>query len=105
MFLTVGLFTALYSVALFLPTIVRGLGYSNNKAQLMTVPPYISACVMTILGSYTADRIKQRGILLVGFQLLAIMGYIMLATSKKPHVQYAGSFFAAGGMFRVAIIT
>jgi predicted MFS family arabinose efflux permease len=98
MILTVGLFTPLYSIALFLPTIVRDLGYSNSTAQLMSAPPYVSACVMTILGSYAADRLKQRGLLLLGYQLIAILGFALLATSKKPHIQYAGSFFAAAGM-------
>lgn len=40
MVITIGLFTPLYSISLFLPTILRDLGYANNKAQLMTVPPY-----------------------------------------------------------------
>lgn len=37
MFITIGVYTPLYSFSLFLPTIVRSLGYTNNKAQLMTV--------------------------------------------------------------------
>jgi predicted MFS family arabinose efflux permease len=101
MFLTVGLFTPLYSVALFLPTIVKGMGYSNNTAQLMSAPPYVSACIMTIAGSYAADKFKQRGVLLLGYQLIAIFGFILLARSEKPHIQYAGSFFAAAGMSHI----
>jgi hypothetical protein len=55
MFITIGIYTPLYSVSLFMPTIVRGtscsdlelrsavanvrigLGYTNETAQLMTV--------------------------------------------------------------------
>lgn len=97
MVITLGLFSGLYSVALFLPTIIKDLGYTNNTAQLMSVPPYASACVMTIAGSYFADRCKQRGVFLLGFQTIAVVGFIMLAASKKPHVQYGGSFFTAAG--------
>lgn len=37
MFITIGIYTPLYSFSLFLPTIVKTLGYTNNTAQLMTV--------------------------------------------------------------------
>jgi hypothetical protein len=70
-FITVGIFTPLYSVSLFLPTIVKGLGYTNNKAQLMTVPPYVVACVFCIGCGYFADRFQQRGVFQIGFTMLA----------------------------------
>lgn len=39
-----------YCVSLFLPTIVKELGYKNTTAQLMTAPPYIVACFFCIAG-------------------------------------------------------
>lgn len=98
MVLTIGLFTPLYSIALFLPTIVKGMGYSANAAQLMTVPPYVVACLFTITGSYFADRLGQRGVFLLGFEIMAIVGFLMLVTTGKPHIQYGGTFLAASGM-------
>jgi hypothetical protein len=49
----VGMFIPLYSISLFLPTIIKSLGYQNNEAQLMTVPPYVVGCVFTIGGTFT----------------------------------------------------
>jgi len=40
MFITIGIYTPLYSISLFLPTIIKTMGYSNETSQLMTVPPY-----------------------------------------------------------------
>jgi hypothetical protein len=40
----------MYSVSLFLPTIVRDLGYKNEAAQLMSTPPYVLACAVCITG-------------------------------------------------------
>ncbi|KAJ7822904.1 major facilitator superfamily domain-containing protein [Mycena olivaceomarginata] len=37
------------SVTGFLPTIVKGLGYSDANAQLLTVPPYVVALVFMLL--------------------------------------------------------
>jgi len=69
--ITIGIFTPLYCISLFLPTIVKGLGYTNNTAQLMTVPPYVVACFCCILGGWAADKSKQRGVFIMGFLSLA----------------------------------
>ncbi|KAF2810138.1 high-affinity nicotinic acid transporter [Mytilinidion resinicola] len=99
MFITIGIFTPLYSFSLFLPTIVKTLGYTDNTAQLMTVPPYVVACVFCISGGYIADRHGQRGVYMIGFNLLAIIGFILLLASPQPHVKYAGTFLAAAGIY------
>ena len=71
MAITFGIFTALYSVSIFLPSIVKGLGYTNQRAQLMTVPPYVVACLFTIAGGFLADRLRRRGPFMVFFCLVA----------------------------------
>lgn len=71
MFITIGIYTPLYSFSLFLPTIVASLGYENEKAQLMTVPPYAVACVFCITGGFLADRQGQRGLYMIFFNILA----------------------------------
>lgn len=71
MFITIGVYTPLYSYALFLPTIVADLGYKNTTAQLLSVPPYFVACIFCIGAGYLADRMKQRGIFMIGFMCIA----------------------------------
>jgi cyanate permease len=90
-------FCSIYSFSLFLPTIIKNMGYSANQAQLMSVPPYVVACFFTIIASWFADRVKQRGIFMLGFQLVAILGFALLAGSGTPHIQYTGTVFAAIG--------
>jgi hypothetical protein len=92
-------FCPIYSFALFLPTIIKNMGYTANNAQLMSVPPYVCACFFTILASYVADRYRKRGVFLLGFQLVAILGFGMLAGSGKSHIQYTGTVFAAIGEY------
>ena len=98
-------FCPIYSFSLFLPTIVKNMGYTSNDAQLMTVPPYVVACFFTISASWFADRVKQRGIFLLGFQLIAIVGFAMLAGTDKARIQYAGTVLAATGEFLVKFWT
>ncbi|KAI9052613.1 hypothetical protein LZ554_003956 [Drepanopeziza brunnea f. sp. 'monogermtubi'] len=92
-------FCPIYSFALFLPTIIKHMGYTNNQAQLMSVPPYVIACFFTIVASWLADRVKQRGVFMLGFQLVAITGFALLAGSVKPHIQYTGTVLAAIGIY------
>lgn len=70
MFITIGIYTPLYSISIFLPTIVKGMGFSNEISQLMTVPPYVIACIFTLGGGYYADKHGKRGIYMIGFCLV-----------------------------------
>ncbi|CAF1566297.1 unnamed protein product, partial [Didymodactylos carnosus] len=48
---------SLQGVTLFLPTIISGMGQWNNvKAQLLTVPSYVSAFFGTIILSFSSDQ-------------------------------------------------
>lgn len=99
MLITIGIYTPLYSFSLFLPTIVKVMGYTNEQSQLMTVPPYVFACICTIGGGYLADRKGQRGIFMIFFCCLSILGFILLISTHNPHVQYLGTFLAAAGIY------
>ncbi|KAL5323649.1 hypothetical protein ACEPPN_008189 [Leptodophora sp. 'Broadleaf-Isolate-01'] len=92
-------FCPIYSFSLFLPTIIKLMGYTANEAQLMSVPPYVCACVFTIVASWFADRVKQRGVFMLGFQVVAIAGFAMLAGTDRPRIQYAGTVLAAIGIY------
>jgi hypothetical protein len=71
MFITIGIYTPLYSISFFMPSIVKNLGYTDTSAQLMTVPPYVVACFCCITGGYAADRHGQRGIYMIFFCAIA----------------------------------
>ncbi|KAF7518257.1 hypothetical protein G7054_g13519 [Neopestalotiopsis clavispora] len=92
-------FCPIYSFSMFLPTIIKNMGYTANNAQLMSVPPYVFACIFTIGASYFADKMRQRGIFLLGFQIVGIAGFSLLAGSGKPAIQYAGTVLAAIGIY------
>lgn len=71
MLITFGIYSPLYSFSLFLPTIIKGLGYKDSTAQLMTVPPYAVACFFCIFAGWMADKHGQRGIYMISCNLLA----------------------------------
>ena len=89
----------LYAFSLFLPSIISELGYSNTKAQLLTVPPYAAAAIMTITIGFVADRTRQRALCNICVSFLGIAGFAMLLGSQKPGVKYAGTFLGALGIY------
>ncbi|KAM7184978.1 high-affinity nicotinic acid transporter [Rhypophila sp. PSN 637] len=92
-------FCPIYSFSLFLPTIIKNMGYTANNAQLMSVPPYVCACFFTVTASWFADKYKRRGIFLLAFQVVGIAGFAMLAAAGSPSIQYAGTVLAAIGIY------
>ncbi|KAK5937283.1 hypothetical protein PMZ80_010583 [Knufia obscura] len=52
---------ALGGISSFLPSILKGLGYTSTRAQLMTVPIYSVAAVSTIFFAILSDRARVRG--------------------------------------------
>lgn len=90
-------FCPIYAFSLFLPTIIKGMGYTANNAQLMSVPPYVCACFFTVALSYMADRYRQRGVFLLACQVVAITGFAILVSTTKSSVQYGGLILAAIG--------
>ncbi|CAH0015258.1 unnamed protein product [Clonostachys rhizophaga] len=99
MLITIGIYTPLYSISVFMPTVVKSLGYTAETAQLMTVPPYIAACLCTIAGGYLADRHGQRGIYMIFFCLVAILGFALLAGVQNNGVKYLGCFLITCGIY------
>ncbi|EOA80718.1 uncharacterized protein SETTUDRAFT_174436 [Exserohilum turcica Et28A] len=90
---------SLYAFSLFLPSIIGGLGYKSTTANLLSVPPYAVAAVVTVAVGYIADRTQQRGYCNIFISVFGIVGFTMLLASGNPHVQYAGTFLGAIGIY------
>ena len=94
----------LYTLSLFLPTIITGLGYTAAQAQLLTVPPYVAAFILTLSVAVASEKLKLRAPFIMGSSCLAIIGYIILLTSRKASVSYGGTILAASGIYPATAI-
>lgn len=61
----------LYTLSLFLPTIIKELGYTAARAQLFTVPPYAVATILTITVAIASEKLKLRAPFIMGSAFLA----------------------------------
>ncbi len=62
-FLTLGYFcavTAAYGFNLWLPTIIKGFGYSNLQTSLISALPYIAGLFAMLIVGWSSDRTKER---------------------------------------------
>ncbi|KAG7110137.1 putative transporter C11D3.18C like protein [Verticillium longisporum] len=95
---------AIYSYALFLPTIVQTMGFKSLQASLMTVPPNFVGFLFTLGICCWSRHIRRTALPLNVCCILGIIGFVLLLvggqTGSGPMkvsapVQYTGTFFVA----------
>jgi len=86
-------------VAVFLPTIINGLGYTAIKANLMTVPIYGASYIALLITSKLSDYTRQRGIIGAVGSLISAVGYVLLGEIVDLKVRYGMSFLACIGTY------
>ncbi|KAI0467715.1 major facilitator superfamily domain-containing protein [Xylaria cf. heliscus] len=94
-----GILSGLYSFGLFLPTIIKDLGYTANQAQLWSVIPYAVAAVATLFTAYLSDHFRIRGIIMLCSMPIAIIGYAVIANTHITSVKYGMTFLMATGLY------
>ncbi|KAJ0420970.1 major facilitator superfamily domain-containing protein [Aspergillus carlsbadensis] len=94
--------TCLFGLAYFSPSIVQAMGYGNTRTQLMTVPPYAVAFVVTMATAYIADRYRQRGICAFATTSLALIGAAMMLNSRTIAVRYTALILLVTGIYAAA---
>ncbi|KAG6004048.1 hypothetical protein E4U21_001444 [Claviceps maximensis] len=103
MFIYMGPVMSLYSFSVFLPTIIQSMSFTTPdqivRNQLLSVPPYAVAAVLTVLVGFWSDRAQRRGVFIMGSAVIAIVGFVMLIATTNPAVQYAGTFLCAMGIY------
>lgn len=90
---------AFSSLPVFLPTILKEMGFSSINAQGLTAPPFFLSFLTVIGTTYVADRTQQRGITIAILTAIGGTGYVILAASHSVGAKYFGVFLAAAGIF------
>jgi sugar phosphate permease len=86
-------------IAVFLPTVLRDLGWTSTRAQLFSVPPYVGACLVAIGVAFVSDKTKMRGIYLAGFTFLGITGFALMRWNQDVWTRYAAIYLLVIGAF------
>ncbi|KAK8236989.1 major facilitator superfamily domain-containing protein [Phyllosticta capitalensis] len=87
------------SLPVFLPTILKEMGFTAINAQGLTAPPFFLSFLLTLLTTYISDRTQQRAYMIMFLTLMGGIGYVLLAATSSVGVRYLGVFLAAAGIF------
>lgn len=82
-----------------MPTIIKDMGYQTTTAQLMTVPVYSTAAIITICVALAADRLRLRSPFLITAYFLELLGFALCVTGGGASRTYAGLFLATCGAY------
>lgn len=72
----------------FTPSIVKALGYGAIHTQLLSVPPYACAFVVTMVAATYADRYHRRGLAALCTLSLGIVGCALNLTCTSTGARY-----------------
>ena len=85
------------ALSYFLPIILKnGMGFSTNKAILLSAPPYYYAVIPVLISSRIGDKYRLRGAVISFNSLCLIAGFGMLGFSNQVTVRYIGTYLATG---------
>ncbi|KAK6008156.1 hypothetical protein QM012_000059 [Aureobasidium pullulans] len=90
---------ALFGFGTFLPTIIKGLGYTSLQANYLTIPVYVFATLTLVTATFTSDRIKKRAAVLAVLPIAPIIGYIIACGTANHAAGYFAMFLCGGGIY------
>ncbi|KAF2098495.1 MFS general substrate transporter [Rhizodiscina lignyota] len=90
---------SIYGFTATVPTVIQELGYSAANAQLLTIPIYLFAMIITLIFSFWSDKAQARSpFIITGFSIAAA-GFIVQLAIPEPH--FPGLTY--GFLFPVAV--
>lgn len=87
--------STLVRMSLFTSSLTTSLIFKYAR----TVPPYSAAALAIIFVAYGSHKTNKRGLWIIGSGAVAIVGYIVLLTTKTAGARYAGIFITVVGIY------
>ncbi|CAI4498320.1 CQS_1a_G0021430.mRNA.1.CDS.1 [Saccharomyces cerevisiae] len=88
-----------FGLTVFLPIIITSMGFTNVRAQLMTVPIYFLTAIVFFICAVWSDRIKLRSPFILGACLTTSIGIAIVLGSQVHGVRYFGVYILCMGIY------
>lgn len=88
-----------FGLTVFLPIIITSLGFTNVRAQLMTVPVYFLTAITFFVCAIWSDRLRLRSPFIIGACLTTCIGIAIVLGSTKHAVRYFGVYILCMGIY------
>ncbi|EKM59630.1 uncharacterized protein PHACADRAFT_205855 [Phanerochaete carnosa HHB-10118-sp] len=99
-FMYFGLIVPAYGYTYFAPAIIQSLGHSNIRTQLLSVPPWACAFVVSMIVATLSDYVGHRYLFMMVTAAVSMAGFaILFRVHDDQNLQYGALFLAATGAF------
>jgi len=90
---------ALFGFGTFLPTLLKGMGYTSLEANYLSIPVYILASISTAATTFVSDKLSRRALCLIHSPLLGICGYAIVVGTGNKAAGFFAMFLAGAGIY------
>ena len=88
-----------FGLTVFLPIIITSLGFTNVRAQLMTVPVYFLTAIVFFICALWSDRMRLRSPFIIGACVTTSIGLAIVLGSQVHGVRYFGVYILCMGIY------
>ncbi|CAK7266666.1 hypothetical protein SEPCBS57363_002205 [Sporothrix epigloea] len=90
---------AIFGYGTFLPTLIKGFGYTKFQANYLTIPVYAVGAVSLLVQAYWSDRLKQRALFLLISACPVIAAYLICIGTSSKVAGYVAMFILVSGVY------
>lgn len=88
-----------FGLTVFLPIIITSMGFTNVRAQLMTVPVYFLTAMVFFVCAVASDRMRLRSPFIIGACITTSIGLAIVLGSQIHAVRYFGVYILCMGIY------
>ncbi|KPI39076.1 putative transporter [Cyphellophora attinorum] len=86
----------LFGFGIFLPTIIRGMGFATLQVNLLTIPCYVFGLIYLAFITWLSDKLRKRAMMAVIAPWIVIVGYAIAIGTGNRGAGYFAMFLCTG---------
>ncbi|KAI6906156.1 putative MFS transporter [Hortaea werneckii] len=102
-----GILYATYTAAAvnnFFPTVVAGLGFSQNKSYGLTAPPFVLCVICMLINGYHSDKTQERFLHIACPLILTVIANIIAVSTLNISARYVAMMLLPASFYSSAIV-
>ncbi|KAF3393135.1 hypothetical protein DPV78_010213 [Talaromyces pinophilus] len=80
----------------FFPTLTATLGFSYVPTLLMSAPPWVFSCIVSLINAWHADRTQEKIWHIYGPMFMGLVGFVISMSTLNVAARYVALFLQAG---------
>ncbi|RMY74289.1 hypothetical protein D0863_03344 [Hortaea werneckii] len=102
-----GILYATYTAAAvnnFFPTVVAGLGFSQNKSYGLTAPPFVLCVICMLINGYHSDKTQERFLHIACPLIITVIANIIAVSTLNISARYVAMMLLPASFYSSAIV-